>query len=125
MKPRYFHIINKQGRFFTTPYYGYASSHNLLIRLSSVFRSNLFACPGKNFRLASIDPFASISAPRSSSSRFFFTSIIASYFRIGLLEQLTMAAQSYQLDDVSIFVIPYQQEVAIDVAFQATFVFPA
>jgi hypothetical protein len=36
-----------------------------------------------------------------------------------------MAAQSYQLDDVSILVIPYQQEVAIDVAFQAAFVFPA
>ena len=42
-----------------------------------------------------------------------------------LPEQLTVAAQSHQLDNVSILVIPYQQEVAIDVTFQTTFIFPA
>jgi len=42
-----------------------------------------------------------------------------------LLEQLTVAAQSYQLDNVSILVIPYQQEVTIDVTLQTAFVFSA
>ena len=42
-----------------------------------------------------------------------------------LPEQLTVAAQSYQLDNVSILVIPYQQKITIDVAFQTTFIFPA
>ena len=42
-----------------------------------------------------------------------------------LLEQLTVTAQSYQLDDVSILVIPYQQEVTIDVTLQTVFVFSA
>ena len=36
-----------------------------------------------------------------------------------------MTAQSNQLDDVSILVIPYQQKVAIDVALQTPFVFSA
>ena len=42
-----------------------------------------------------------------------------------LLEKFTMAAQSYQLDDVSILLIPNQQEVTIDVTFQAPFIFSA
>ena len=40
------------------------------------------------------------------------------------LEKLTMTAQSNQLDDVSILVIPYQQEVTIDMTLQAALVLP-
>ena len=46
------------------------------------------------------------------------------FFQLKLLEQLTMAAQSYQLDDVSILVVPYQQEVTIDMTLQAALVLP-
>lgn len=49
----------------------------------------------------------------------------ASIYRIILPEQLTVTAQSYQLDNVSILVIPYQQKITIDVAFQTTFILPA
>ena len=38
-----------------------------------------------------------------------------------LPEQLTVAAQSYQLDNVSILVIPYQKKIAIDMALDSIY----
>jgi hypothetical protein len=39
--------------------------------------------------------------------------------------RLSLPIKSYQLDNVGILIIPYQQKVAIDVTFQTAFIFPA
>ena len=57
-------------------HYNFKTFFSSTIRLSSVFRSNLFACPGKNCRLPSIAFLASISAPRSSAVRSLFVAAI-------------------------------------------------